>query len=293
MKEMNKDEEKRNGGISIRLGAEKAVFKPESKKALDLELLLLHIPLFAVIAAFSMDYIPLWLFFLLFYSIAMRIFIGNHDRFHTDHKHRLPYVLEKISEGLAVVTTPWDEPYDSIKWKHLKHHITHRPGAKPMKDTTKDPHAVYEMGGFFSSLFSCLFYEEVQLFLDIKNKTLKRSRAYRLLIYLPLQLAYIYFFGWYKFLMIFLAMRLVGFSAWFVFSWVIHHPKVYHFGFSGKVPRLFKWSFALLHGRRVTEGCIHHATHHAWPMIPYNQLSRFDELARRHPESAPEMLIAP
>ena len=66
-------------------------------------------------------------------------------------------------------------------------------------------------------MLSCLFYEEVQLYLDIRNKNLNRSRLTRLLVYLPLQVAFILFFGWQKYLFVFLGMRIVGFSGWIVF----------------------------------------------------------------------------
>lgn len=273
----------------MKIGTEELAYKSEFKKAIDIELLILHVPLFGLVAAFSFDYITWPLFLLLFYSIAMRIFIGNHDRYHADQRIRLPRFLEAISEGLAVVVTPWDEPYSSIRKKHLKHHATHTPGKSSKYDTKADPHSVFENGGLMRVLFSCLFYEELQLYLDIRDNNLTKSRLYRFLIYVPLQAVFILLFGWTKFFIVFLAMRIVGFTAWFVFSWVIHQPLIYKFGFSNKLPQWFKWAFAVLHGRRVTEGCLHHATHHAWPSIPYDQLHKFDSAAIRNPNSAPEM----
>ncbi|MCB0649702.1 MAG: fatty acid desaturase [Saprospiraceae bacterium] len=275
--------------LTISLGNEKISFVPETKKAIDIELMLLHIPLLATIAAFSLDYIGWPVFLLLFYVIAMRIFIGNHDRYHASHKARLPRFLEAFSEGLAVVVTPWDEPYDSIRRKHLKHHTTHNPGNSSSLDSHHDPHSVYELGGIVRVFFSCLFYEEIQFYFDLRDKQVTRSRLYRFLIYMPILAIYIFTFGWAKFGVIFLAMRIVGFTAWFVFSWAIHQPLIYKFGFSKQVPTWFKWMFAIMHGRRVTEGCIHHATHHAWPSIPFNQLHKFDVKAYQNPDVAPEM----
>ena len=148
---------------------------------------------------------------------------------------------------------------------------------------------MFELGGFVKVFFSCLFYEEIQLFFDFRDLNLTRSRLYRLLFYVPLQFAFIYFFGLEKFLIVLLGMRIVGFTAWFVFSWVIHQPIIYKFGFSKTAPKLFKWSFLFLHGRRVTEGCFHHTTHHAWPSIPRNQLHKFDSVILQHSDMAPDM----
>ncbi len=85
-------------------------------------------PLFAVIVLFSLDYLNWPLFLLIFYAVSMRIFIGNHDRYYADQRTRLPRFFEIISENLAVVVTPWDEPYNSIRKKHLRHHATHSQG---------------------------------------------------------------------------------------------------------------------------------------------------------------------
>jgi fatty acid desaturase len=273
----------------VKIGDEDLTIQPESKRAVDIELLLLNLLLYAIVAAFSFDLIAWPIFLLLFYPIAMRVFIGNHDRYHAKRGERLPRFLEAISEGWAVVVTPWDEPYPSIRKKHLRHHGTHAPGMSSKYDPETDPHSVFELGGIVRVLFSCLFYEEVQLVLDIRNKNLTRSRLYRFLFYVPLLIAYIAIFGWVKFAIVLLGIRIVGFTAWFVFSWVIHQPFVYTFGFSDKMPAWFKVVFTVLHGRRVAQGCLHHATHHAWPTVPYNQLHDFDSAVVRNPKSAPDM----
>ena len=269
--------------VRLEIGKDELCFKPETKKSIDIELFLLNVPLFIIVGIYSFDLIPWPIFLLLFYVIAMRIFIGNHDRYHADVSVRLPKFWEKISEGFAIVVTPWDEPYDSIRRKHLKHHESHDNGESSKYDTKNDPHSVFELGGFFRVLMSCMFYEEIQFYFDLRDGKLTRSRLYRFLIYVPLLILFVLTFGWIKFLIILLAMRIVGFTAWFVFSWIIHQPIVYRFGFSSSVPKLFKQIFLVLHGRRVTEGVIHHATHHTWPLIPAEQLYRFDTACTQNP----------
>lgn len=105
-----------------------------------------------------------------------------------------------------------------------------------------------------------------------------------------MQVLFFLTFGWQKYLGVFLAMRLVGFMAWFVFSWGIHQPSVYKFGFSKSVPGVMRWIFLIMNGKRVTEGCLHHATHHAWPTIPSRKLHEYDAAVLRHPESKPKMI---
>ncbi len=272
-----------DGTINLKIGENNLTFKSETKKAIDTEILLLHIPLLLIIIAYGLNFLTWPLFFLLFYVIAMRVFIGNHDRYHSNTNVRLPRFLEIFAEGLGVIVTPWDEPYDSIKRKHLIHHATHKTGEIPIYDTKKDPNCAYEMGGLFNVLLSCLFYEEVQLYFDIRDKNLTRSRLFRFLIYVPMQIGFILFFGINIFLGVFIATRLIGFTAWFVFSWIIHQPFIYKFGFSRDVPKWFKFIFQILHGKRVSEGCIHHATHHKWPAIPSGKLYKFDSIVMENP----------
>ena len=274
----------------MKIGAEELVLQPETKRALDIEIMLLNIPLFAAIFTYAYGYIAWPVFYLLFHIFEMRIFISNHDRFHTDASTRLPRPLEFVAEWLAASVTPWDEPYDSVRRKHILHHSTHLPGKAGSDDPAKDPHAVYEMGGFWRALLGSIFYEEIQLYLDIRNKKLAKSRILRLVIYLPLQILFISAFGWTKFLGVFVAMRIVGFMGWFVFSWGIHQPVVFRFGFSKDVPAGLKWMFLLMNGKRVTEGCLHHATHHAWPTIPTYKLRDFDAAVLRNPDAMPEMI---
>ena len=100
---------------SINIGQNKIAFIPESKKSIDLEILLLNVLLFGAIALFHLEYINWPLFLLIFYAVAMRIFTGNHDRYHADQRTHLPRFIEIISENLAVVVTPWDEPYNPIR----------------------------------------------------------------------------------------------------------------------------------------------------------------------------------
>lgn len=275
--------------VSVTLGAEHLSFQPESKKSIDLEIFFINILLFGLVFAYSYNYLSLPIFLLLFYSTAMRFFIGNHDRFHASQQNRLPRFLEAITEGFAVVVTPWDEPFDSVKWKHLKHHATHVSGVSAPLDTKSDPHGAFELGGFFRVFFSCVFYEEIQLYFDIRERNLTRSRLYRFLIYTPLQIAFIYTFGLNTYLIVVLAMKITGFSVWFLFSWGLHQPVIYNFGFSKQVPKLVNWITTIIFGRRISAGITHHGTHHAWPSIPYNQLDKFDSATLRNPQHAPEM----
>ncbi|RMH60411.1 MAG: hypothetical protein D6677_13810 [Calditrichaeota bacterium] len=275
----------------MKIGNEEYKFRPEPKKAMDLEIFILLCGVYAVVFFYAFDYLSWPVFYLLFHIFYMRVFIGNHDRMHADRTKKWPRPLELFFEHFAMVVTPWDEPFDSIRAKHRTHHVTHLPNREPDHNVLKDPHSLYEAKGFFQSFFYCLFYEEVQLIIDIKNKHITLSRLVRLIIYLPLQILFIGYFGWQKFLGVFFAVRIMSAMGWFLFSWFLH-VHMYQFGILKQLraARFIQYIFGIFNGRRVKDGFFHHAVHHAWPHVPSAKLHILDEALMRHPEQIPQMI---
>ena len=79
----------------------------------------------------------------------------------------------------------------------------------------------------------------------------------------------------------------VGFISWFIFSWGIHQPRPYRFGFVNQVPKLMRLILLYANGKRTRDGVLHHASHHAWSRVPSSRLHDFDEAAVRNPEAIP------
>ena len=131
----------------MKIGNEEFAIQPESKRTMDVEITLFTLLVYAIILTYALGYLSWPLFYLLFHPAYMRVFMGNHDRFHADKSRRWPKPVEWFSETFGVVVTPWDEPYDSIRLKHFQHHLSHLPGKTPDHDTFMDPHAMYEAGG--------------------------------------------------------------------------------------------------------------------------------------------------
>ena len=274
----------------MKIGNEEFAIQPESKRTMDVEITLFTLLVYAIILTYALGYLSWPLFYLLFHPAYMRVFMGNHDRFHADKSRRWPKPVEWFSETFGVVVTPWDEPYDSIRLKHFQHHLSHLPGKTPDHDTFMDPHAMYEAGGFWRSLLCSMFYEEVQLIHDIRHRCIARSRWVRLAIYTPILAMFIAYFGWEKYLGVFFAVRLMSASGWFTFSWLLH-AHVYEFGILKKIPgaKLVLAMLGVMNGKRVRDGFFRHAAHHAWPHVPSGQLYLLDEAVTRNPEEMPSM----
>ena len=274
----------------MKIGTEEFIIQPESKKAMDVEIVFLNILVYVVVFIYAFGYLSWPVFYLLFHFFYMRFFMGNHDRMHADKSRHWPRTVERLTEYFAVVVTPWDEPYDSIKKKHYTHHVTHLPKKTPDHDILQDPHSIYEARGFWRSLFYCMFFEEAQFVIDIRNRNITKSRWIRLVIYMPLQILFFMTFGWDKYLGVFLAVRLMSTIAWFSFSWV-PHTLFYRFGLDGRIPRPVKLLLGLLNGKRVMDGFFRHNSHHAWPHIPSSKLYILDEAVMRNPDAMPEMVV--
>ena len=274
----------------MKIGTEELVVTRESKRALDIEVVLRNVLVYAVILLYALDYIGAGLFFVLLYLSYARYFIANHDRFHADYSKRLPRPAELFTEYFAVIATPWVEPYDSVRWKHLKHHATHSPGKVPALDMRNDPQSAFEMGGILRAFLSSVFYEEVQLLRDIRYGQISQSRWINLAIYLPLQILFVAEFGWQKYLLVVLALRFTGGISWFLFSWGLHTPFVYRFGFVHKVPLPIRLLVGLSNGNRTMIGVFHHTTHHAWPGLASREQDKLDSAVLRNPDAAPNMI---
>ena len=273
----------------MKIGTEEFTIQSESKKMMDMEIVFLNVVIYAMVFVYASGNLSWLVFFLLFHPIYMSFFMGSHDRMHTDRSRRWPRPIEFFAEHFALVVFPWAEPYDSIRKKHFTHHKTHLPKKTPDDDILQDPHSIYEVGGFWRSLFYCTFFEETQLVIDIRNRNITKSRWIRLAIYLPLQILFFMTFGWEKYLGVFLAVRLVSTIGWFLFSW-LSHTSLYQFGFVRKIPRPVIILLGLTSGKRVMDGFFRHTSHHAWPGIPSSKLYILDEAVMRNPDAMPEMI---
>lgn len=273
----------------MKIGAEEISIKPESKKAMDVEIVLVTTLVYVLVFIYAFGYLSWPIFYLLFHFLYMSFFMGTHDRFHADRSRRWPRPIEFFAEHFALVVFPWAEPYDSIRAKHFIHHQTHLPGKTPNQNMLQDPHSIYEANGFWRSLFYSIFFEEAQLVIDIRNKNITASRWIRFIIYLPLQILFFMAFGWEVYLGVFLAVRLVSTIGWFTFSWFMH-IFLYQFGMGAKIPRPFIFLLGLMNGKRVMQEFFYHATHHTWSQVPMSKLRMVDEAVMRNPDAMLEMI---
>ena len=162
-----------------------------------------------------------------------------------------------------------------------------------MRDVSSDPHSAFESGGWFKAFLSCLFYEEIQLWLDLRNGNIHRSSFARLFVYTPLIALFIYHYGWEKYLGVLVSMRIVATIAWYVFSWGFHQDFSYNYSFHRRLPGWLKAAYAALNGRRTLYAWMFHAAHHAYARVPCLQLQLINEIAERNATAVPKPIPTP
>lgn len=246
----------------------------EDRRLIDLELFALNILLYALVFAFATHPIQPLLFVFVFYMVEARIFAAYHDRMHSNNKAANNW-MEKVVDYFCVFVTPWSEPYASFKWKHFQHHKTYAIKDKSLH-THEDCHSLYQ-DGLVKSLLACMFYEEVQFFLDLRAGRVRGFRILLILLYSAGILLFIHFFDLQKFAVVFMAMRIAGFISWFSFSYGLHREATYRPEFHATVPRPLQWLVQLLFGRRVLNNTLHHELHHRYPSVRSRDLKRHYE----------------
>ncbi len=249
--------------------------KHEDRRLIDIELALLTLLLYVLVFVFAAYPVPTLAFFILFYLIEVRIFAAYHDRMHANNTGD-NRILDRFVDHFCLFVTPWAEPYSSFKWKHFQHHKTHAlPSHEPA--THEDCHRVYQEG-LAKSLLACLFYEEVQFFMDLRGKRINRERVVLILLYSCGILLFIHLFGLQKFAIVFLALRISGCTSWFSFSYGLHRESNYNAEFHKRVPVWLQRLATLLLGRRAVNNTLHHVLHHRYPSVRSRDLHRHYKL---------------
>ena len=60
--------------------------------------------------------------------------------------------------------------------------------------------------------------------------------------------------------------RLGSTVTWFIFDWILHHPRYYDGPF--RFPRTIGWLWSIMFSRANFNAARFHALHHAYPAVP-------------------------
>lgn len=205
----------------------------------------------------------------------LRLFNILHQKAHANHSDSIkPQWLGRAIELINIYYLPYHESSSGKLSKHETHHKAHRMNADPsmVDDIRSNPHAVFERYGLFRSFLAALFYEEVMLYLDIRDRSISKDRWLTFLVGSIAVLALLYFLGWYKFI-VFATFYRVSFAlSWFGFSYLFHHPTIYSKRIEpyvwDSVLKLARWFF----GAGAVNSIFYHEHHHRAPQVPSEYL---------------------
>jgi hypothetical protein len=205
----------------------------------------------------------------------LRLFNILHQKAHANHNDSIkPQWLGRAIELINIYYLPYQESSTGKLSKHETHHKAHRMHADPtmLDDVKRNPHAVFERYGFCKSFLAALFYEEVMLYLDIRDRGISKDRWMTFLVGSIVVLTLLGFLGWYKFI-VFATFYRVSFAlSWFGFSYLFHHPSIYTKRIEthvwDSVLKLARWFV----GAGAVNSIFYHEHHHRAPQVPSEYL---------------------
>jgi fatty acid desaturase len=239
----------------------------KTKASLAVQDIALTIAAYSLFAGLTLQLVPVWFFLATIFLYTFRSFNIRHEKSHTSSATGLkPKWLDITSDFVQLFYLPYHEPYSGKRWKHLAHHRFHAaPEIKKKRDLKSDPHHIFEVGHFGRALITSFFYEEVNLYLDLKHRGLSRDRVIMALISFPIIGAMIYFGGWMNFLILSISYRVSLTIAWFTFSYMTHIPKVYGSRIGEYVPRSVLRALDFVLGHGTSTAVFYHSSHHTKP----------------------------
>jgi fatty acid desaturase len=246
----------------------RAAYKLKKTKAsLAIQDIALTALAYLMFVGLSMQLIPGWLFFSFMFLYTFRSFNIRHEKAHTPSSTGLkPKWLDTVSDYVQLFYLPYHEPYSGKRWKHLAHHRFHAsPELNARGDLADDPHRIFEIGSIGRALLTSFFYEEVNLYLDLKHRGFSRDRVIAAVISFPIIAAMIYFGGWSNFLILAFSYRISLTIAWFTFSYVMHVPEIYDSRIGDYIPNAILRGFDLVLGHGISTAVFYHASHHSKP----------------------------
>lgn len=205
----------------------------------------------------------------------LRLFNVLHQKAHTNRSDSIkPRWLGRVIELANIYYLPYHESSAGKLSKHEIHHKSHHTHADSglIDDVKRNPHAIFERYGFFKSFMAALFYEEVMLYFDIRDRGISKDRWVTFFVGSTVSLLMLYFLGWHKFLVFALFYRISFALSWFGFSYLFHHPEVYRKRIEAHVSdgilNLVKW----LLGAGAVNSILYHEHHHRVPQVPSEHL---------------------
>ncbi|MBA3548444.1 MAG: fatty acid desaturase [Nannocystis sp.] len=205
----------------------------------------------------------------LFMLVGLGAYVRNFNALHeASHARRSPWnPLRRIHMAVMIVHTPFQLGYRELARNHRLHHAFPR-------DLDHDPDASLNSGQWYTAAPYASVQPELSAWQYLRrtgagglDKGLRRVLAYNCAMTAALiALSGADYLWW-------IAVTRVGSTAvWFIFDWILHHPRIYPLPSLRPLPRVVRWLWAVMFSRANLNAASYHALHHAYPSVADNEL---------------------
>lgn len=211
--------------------------------------------------AWTQGWIPYaWLSTALWGTVGLCAFIRNfhaaHEGFHADHETN---PLRPLRALILLPTSPLCLGYDALYQNHRHHH------ARPAGED--DPDHFLITGGPARGLMASLLQPEWATLLWIRRHGVGAQLGVTLTINVLFYAALSLSLGPWGLLWWVVITRIGNAASWFIFDWILHHPKLWGVYTRLPVPRPLRVPWMVLFTRSNLLAVEYHTVHHTYDAV--------------------------
>lgn len=202
-----------------------------------------------------------------FMVVGLCAYVRNFNALHeASHARRSSWnPLRKINMFVMIVHSPFQLGYREMARNHRLHH------AYPL-DVDHDPDASVNSGHWYRAAPNASVQPELSA-VQYLRRVGAAERGMRLgFVYNCAMVAALIALGGANIVWWIAVTRVGSTATWFVFDWILHHPRIYN----GHEPRAFfarvGWLWTILFSRANFNATRFHALHHLYPAVADNSL---------------------
>lgn len=240
-----------------------ARFEREEEWRCYLTALSAHGLLVAAFALLCHGLLPAPLFLLVGLMAYVRNFNAMHEASHAVGSTR--NFLRWARPALMIVHSPLQLGYRELAHNHHLHH------AFPC-DPVKDPDASLNTGQWYTAAPFASVQPELAALQMLRRTRHLGKRLRELLVYNCAMSATLVALAGTNILWWILVTRLGSLATWFIFDWILHHPRVFPKMEPRPLPMPVQWLWSALFSRDNLNASRFHTLHHAHPHVPSRQL---------------------
>lgn len=240
-----------------------AKFSREDELRCDIAAMSAHGLLLVAFALLCVDLLTPGLFMFIGVCAYVRNFNALHEASHARRSPRNP--LRRVHMAVMIVHGPLQLGYHELARNHRMHHAFPR-------DTQHDPDASLNSGSWYTAAPYASVQPEFSALRYLRQAGAIDAGLRRALAYNCAMTAALVTLGGADYLWWVAVTRIGSTATWFVFDWILHHPRIYRGTEPLPLPRVVQWLWAAMFSRANLNASRYHALHHTYPAVADDEL---------------------